>query len=150
MLRKVFLFGVLPLLGIFLVIQLGRAHDNPPVTEAAPLARAPQDVMATSCGDCHTNLTKWPWYSNVAPVSWLVQNDVDGGRSHLNFSEWDHPQPGLEEVVGKIVSGEMPPWKYTVRHSDAKLTDTEKQVLINGLRQLYATNPPPPGGEDDD
>ena len=155
MLKKVLLLGVGALVALFLLIQLvpyGRAHDNPPVTKAAALPPAAQKLMTTSCGDCHTNLSEGPWYSNVAPVSWLVQKDVDEGRDALNFSEWDKPQPALDEIVEKIQSGEMPPTKYTIIHGDAKLNSAQKATLVSGMRQLYATDPPAGikrGGEGD-
>jgi hypothetical protein len=77
----------------FLPIQAvpyGRSHGNPPTTAEprwdSPLTR---ELAARACFDCHSNLTSWPWYSNIAPVSWLIQRDVDGGRGSLNFSEWN-------------------------------------------------------------
>ena len=67
--------------------------SNPPVTQEPKWDSArTRQLAADSCFDCHSNLTKWRWYSNVAPMSWLVQSDVDGGRAALNFSEWDKPQ----------------------------------------------------------
>ena len=146
--KKVLLYGAAAVVAGFLLIQLvpyGRAHDNPPVTKAAVLPPAAQRVMAGSCGDCHSNLTTWPWYANVAPVSWLVQHDVDEGRDHLDFSQWDRPQPGLDEVVEQIASGSMPPSKYTILHPGASLSASEKATLIAGMRTLYATDPPPQG-----
>lgn len=149
MVKRVLLWGTVAVVALLLLIQLvpyGRAHDNPPVTKAAALPAAAQRVMATSCGDCHSNLTKWPWYTNVAPASWLVQKDVDEGRENLNFSEWNTPQPGLDDIVEQISSGEMPPTKYTILHPGAKLSGSEKTALLDGMRRLYATDPPPPGG----
>ena len=135
-------------LGLFLVIQLvpyGRDHANPPVTQAA-VFRSPvvQQLVTDSCSDCHSNLTKWPWYTNVAPASWLVQQDVDEGRTIMNLSRWDTPQPELDEVVEKIQSGEMPPLKYKVmpNHAAARLSDAQKRQLADGFRELYATQPP--------
>lgn len=151
MVKKILLWGAGGVVALFLLIQLvpyGRAHDNPPVTKAAALPPAARSVMASSCGDCHSNLTTWPAYSNVAPVSWLVQKDVDEGRQKLNFSEWDHPQPGLDEVIEKITSGEMPPTKYTILHPGAKLSAAEKATLVSGMRRLYAADPPPAGRAD--
>jgi len=145
MLKKVLLLGGGAIVALFLLIQLvpyGRAHDNPPVTKAAALPPAAQKIMTTSCGDCHSNLSTWPWYSNVAPASWLVQKDVDEGRDALNFSEWDKPQPALDEIIEKIQSGEMPPTKYTIIHGDAKLNSAQKATLVSGMRKLYATDPP--------
>lgn len=134
-------------LGLFVLIQLipyGRvSHTNPPVTQAAAWPPGPAKQLADqSCMDCHSNLTEWRWYSNIAPASWLIQNDVDGGRSALNFSEWDRTQPSASEAAGKVLSGEMPPLQYTLAHPSTKLSDTEKQQLADGLTKLYATDPP--------
>ena len=136
------------LVALLLVIQLvpyGRDHANPPVTKAAVFHSATVDQIVTdSCADCHSNLTKWPWYTNVAPASWLVMNDVKEGRTRLNLSEWNKPQPPLDEIVEKIQSGEMPPLKYKVmpNHSKARLSSKQKQELIAGFKQLYTTQPP--------
>ena len=68
----------------------GAAHSNPPVRRAAKWPAGPGEQLAErSCYDCHSNLTKWRWYSNVAPASWFVQHDVEEGRGNLNFSEWE-------------------------------------------------------------
>jgi hypothetical protein len=140
--------GVPAALALLLVIQLvpyGRDHKNPPVTHPAIFkSAAVRQIVADSCNDCHSNLTKWPWYTNVAPASWLVMNDVDGGRKVMNLSEWNKPQPQLNDLVDIIQSGEMPPLKYKImpNHSKARLSDTQKKELIAGFRQLYATQPP--------
>ncbi|MBJ7331303.1 MAG: heme-binding domain-containing protein [Solirubrobacteraceae bacterium] len=146
MVRTILKFGVPIVVGGLLLIQLvpyGRAHDNPPVTQAAQLSPAGQEILDTSCADCHSNLTDWRWYSNIAPASWLVTNDVNEGRSQLNFSEWDRPQPPLDELIEVIDEGEMPPLKYTLPHPSAKLSADEKTQLKRALTQLYATDPPP-------
>ncbi len=131
---------------VFLLIQLvpyGHAHSNPPVTKSPKFVGAQtEQLFNTSCGDCHSNLTDWKWYSYVAPASWLVQSDVDEGRGIMNFSEWDKPQPAVDELVEQISGGSMPPGKYTALHSDAKLSDTEKQTLIDGLIATYKSDPP--------
>lgn len=135
---------------MLLVIQLvpyGRDHDNPPVTQAAKWTDPEAKQLATeSCNDCHSNLTEWRWYSNVAPASWLVQSDVDEDREVLNFSEWDRGQPDLGELSETIEGGEMPPLKYSVLHSGSTLSDDEKATLLKGLAALDATDPSPPGG----
>jgi Haem-binding domain len=141
---------VLALVGLLLVIQLvpyGRDHGNPPVTRAAQWTDPAAEQLATeSCYDCHSNLTKWLWTSNIAPASWLVQNDVDGGRRTLNFSEWDRGQPELGDISEQISSGEMPPLQYTLVHSGSSLSDAEKATLVKGLEDLYRSDPPPLGG----
>lgn len=146
--RRLVGYAALAVAGLFLLIQLvpfGRDHANPPVTQAA-VFKSPkaQQLVADSCNDCHSNLTKWPWYTNVAPASWLVQQDVDEGRTIMNLSTWDKPQPELDEVVEAVQSGEMPPLKYKVmpNHSAARLSDKDKAELIAGFRQVYADQPP--------
>jgi hypothetical protein len=85
--------AVIALLALAQAVPYGRAHTNPPVTKE-PSWDSPRtrELASRACFDCHSNETRWRWYSNVAPVSWLVQRDVDGGRSAFNFSEWDKPQ----------------------------------------------------------
>jgi hypothetical protein len=135
--RRFFKWSGAGLILVFLLIQLvpyGRDHSNPPITQAIAWDSAQTEQLARqSCYDCHSNETTWPWYSNVAPVSWLVQRDVDEGRHKLNFSEWDRPQDESDEAAETIREGEMPPWYYTVLHRDANLTETEKQELIDGI-----------------
>ncbi len=141
--------GLLGAILLFVVIQLvpyGHNHTNPPVTQAMKFdSQQTQDLFTSACADCHSNLTTWPADSNVAPFSWLVVNDVNGGRDHLNVSEWDQPQeaePG--EVADAITSGEMPPLQYKILHSSARLSDAEKQQLATGLTKSIQQNPPGP------
>jgi hypothetical protein len=89
-------------------------------------------LFKRACFDCHGNQTVWPWYSHVAPVSWLVQRDVNGGRSHLNLTEWDHPQRHAKDVTNEVKSGDMPPWFYLPMHPATRLTEAEKQALTDG------------------
>jgi hypothetical protein len=71
----------------------------------------------------------------VAPVSWLVQRDVNGGRSHLNFTHWDGPQKHAKDVAEQVKEGEMPPWYYLPMHPAARLSDGEKRALIDGAEK---------------
>jgi hypothetical protein len=114
-------------------IPFGHDHSNPPVTKE-PAWDSPQtkDLIRRACFDCHSNQTEWRWYSYVAPVSWLVANDVSGGRRHLNFSEWDKPQRHAKDVDEQVRSGGMPLWFYLPLHPSAKLSDPEKAALIEG------------------
>lgn len=132
--------------GLLVVIQFvpyGRAHTNPPVVQE-PMWGSPQtrELARRACFDCHSNETVWPWYSNIAPVSWLIQHDVDEGRRKLNFSEWNRPQDELDEITEVIREGEMPPIYYVMLHPEAKLSQTEKETLIAGLRATVRQSPP--------
>lgn len=146
-LRRVLLVLALGALAVLLVIQLvpyGRDHANPPVTQQARMDPATQAVVTESCADCHSNRTRWPWYTNVAPMSWIAQSDVTGGRKNLNFSRWDTAQPSIEQVAKAISTGEMPPLKYRLlpNHAKARLNDAQRRALVAGLRRLYRTDPP--------
>jgi cytochrome c551/c552 len=128
----------------FLLIQLvpyGHDHTNPPVTgEPAWDSSATKALAQRACFDCHSNETAWPWYSNVAPVSWLLQRHVTEGRERLNFSTWGTGHQEVEHAARLIQQGEMPPWDYLVLHPDARLSDTEKQQLIDGLTRTFAAS----------
>lgn len=131
-------------LGLLIIIQFvpyGRNHTNPPVRQE-PVWDSPQTAALArrACFDCHSNQTVWPWYSNIAPVSWLVLRDVDEGRSKLNFSEWDLPQKDAEEAAEQVQKGEMPPWFYLPAHPQARLSTQEKQALIRGLQATTGSN----------
>jgi len=118
------------------LIPFGRTHTNPPDTkEPAWNSPVTRELIHRACFDCHSNKTVWPWYSNIAPVSWLVQRDVNGGRRHLNFSEWDLPQRHAKDVAEEVKQGEMPPWFYLPMHPAANLSEAEKQELIDGAEK---------------
>lgn len=126
--------GVLVVVGI--VIQFIPVNQtNPPIT--APLT-APADVQAVldrACMDCHSNATKWPWYSKIAPGAWLIAYDVNEGREHLNFSEFTSmsakdQKHAFEEIIEVIDEGEMPPPVYTPLHPEARLTDADKALVV--------------------
>jgi mono/diheme cytochrome c family protein len=144
--------GFAALLGGLLLIQVvpyGRAHDNPPVA-AEPLWDSSQtrDLAVRACFDCHSNETLWPWYSNVAPVSWLVQRDVDEGREEL-YSEWNRSQEG-EESAETVRESSMPPRSYLLTHPDARLTDAELAALADGLAATFGEERGDEDGENEE
>ena len=148
--RRRILIALGILAAVFVVLQLvpyGHDHGAPATTKRAQLDPAAARLARGACMDCHSNQTTWPWYSNVAPMSWLIQGDVDEGRAALNFSEWDRPQEGTEELIEVVEEGEMPPLTYTLLHPDARLTDEERATLIAALQVALADAPPP---SDDD
>lgn len=98
-------------------------------------------IITTSCYDCHSNETKYPWYSNIAPSSWFLKNHIDEGRKHLNFSTFATYEPKrqahkLEECIEMVEKNEMPVESYIVGHSDAQLTPEQKQALINYFKKV--------------
>jgi cytochrome c551/c552 len=124
--------GAVALLALAQLIPVG--HTNPP---AAGEIDAPPDVSAIlhrACYDCHSNETVWPWYSHVAPVSWLVASDVSEGRENVNFSEWGKltaaQRTKKQRKAGHEVSGgDMPEWYYVPMHSRARLSDADRKVI---------------------
>lgn len=92
-------------------------------------------ILKSACYDCHSNETKYPWYSYVAPVSWLVAKDTREGREELNFSTWQQYDmmeklEKLDDIAIEVGEGEMPMKIYTYIHSEAKLTDAQRQLII--------------------
>lgn len=126
---------------LLLVIQVFRPDRTNPRT-AAELSligssAAPPEVhqiLSSACLNCHSNQTVWPWYSHVAPFSWLIADDVKRGRLDLNFSEWNRYEAGekshlLEEMAEILREGDMPPWSYRLAHSEARLSESEVATL---------------------
>lgn len=146
--RKRLIFMILGLVlvcgvGVFGVIQLipyGKAHQNPPVVQE-PAWDSPQTraLAQRACFDCHSNETIWPWYSNIAPVSWLVQRDVDEGRAKVNFSEWGQRRQETDDLIKVLRKGSMPPNIYLVQHPDAGLTAQEKTQLMSGFQNTFGS-----------
>ena len=129
--------------GLLLAIQLvpyGWNHTNPAVV-AEPKWDTPRtrELFFRACADCHSNATKWPLYSRIAPVSWLVYNDVQEGREHLNISEWNRPQKDADEASEKLQEGEMPLPIYLPLHPEARLSPAEKADLVAGLAATLGT-----------
>jgi hypothetical protein len=119
------------------LVPYGRDHGNPPVVTDAPWATPEGRRLAVAaCYDCHSNETVWPAYSYVAPVSWLVQHDVDEGRDKLNFSNWGAAGNEVDELAEVVEEGSMPPRSYTILHPDARLSEEEKAALIRELEAL--------------
>jgi heme-binding protein len=119
--------------GVLQLVPYGRDHTNPPVLgEPAWDSAATRATAVVACFDCHSNQTQWPWYSNIAPASWLIQHDVDEGRQALNFSEWTRGQEGGESAEA-VSEGQMPPFTYILTHPAAKLSDAQRTAFIQGL-----------------
>lgn len=135
--KKILIAVLIVIVAGALLIQLapyGRDHTNPPVTQEAPWpSPEARELAVRACYDCHSNATVWPWYSNIAPVSWLVQHDVDEGRRRLNFSTWNQGRQEKEDMVRSVQNGSMPRWFYVPLHPSASLSASEKQQLIQAL-----------------
>lgn len=139
------LFLLLLVVGLAIqVIPYGRDHDNPlTVKQVEWDSPETRSLASGACMDCHSNLTAWPWYTNVAPISWLTSRDVEEGRAKLNFSEWQRPQEAdLQSVVDAIREEQMPPLQYRLVHANARLTAAERQKLETGIIKTWKSDPP--------
>jgi hypothetical protein len=123
--------------GIFALMQAipyGRTHSNPRVVQEPPWdSPRTRELAVRACFDCHSNETKWPWYANVAPMSWVVQRDVEYAREVVNFSTWNQPFDVASYSGQSVILGTMPPLKYRMAHPEAKLTREELLELSRGL-----------------
>jgi Haem-binding domain len=138
MAKKIILIIVVAGIVLFGLIQLvpfGRNHANPPIVQEiqwdSPETRA---LAERACFSCHSNRTVWPWYSNIAPSSWLLAMDVTEGRDHMNFSDWGNRPRSAEEIARQIERSNMPPGRYLALHPEARLSAEERAQLIAGFR----------------
>ena len=142
-LLRVLKWLVIALLVIFVGIQFIRpARTNPvidqPQTIEAHVQMSPEvsSILARSCNDCHSNKTVWPWYTNVAPVSWWLSNHVNEGRHELNMSEWgrlprDRQERKLRQMCDEVTDGMMPLSSYLPMHPTARLSEQDKKTLCD-------------------
>lgn len=149
---KVLKVLLLLLLAAFIVIQFWRIDkSNPEFDQSMDLismTNPPTEVaqmLRSACYDCHSNETIWPWYSNMAPTSWMLEQHVEDGRDNINFSYWGEFDAEdkiyiLEEMIEEIEEAEMPLPGYLITHSDAKLSEAQTQLLIDWLRSQQTLN----------
>jgi len=109
-------------------------RTNPPITWDISAPENVSAILRTSCYDCHSNESRWPWYSYIAPVSYFIASDVNEGRKHLNFSEWDKydekkKEKKLDGIIEMVTEGEMPLTTYLMIHKDAKLDTVKINIL---------------------
>ena len=124
------------------------AQSNPPVTGELAASSAVKSILRDACYDCHSNETSWPWYSKLAPASWLVHYDVTEGRKRLNFSRWDAytDDPGtliqkLENIQKAIRAEDMPPWYYRLLHPKSRLSESQRDTVARwATAQLTASH----------
>jgi mono/diheme cytochrome c family protein len=138
MFKKIFLTLVV----LFIAIQFvpyGKDHTNPKV-ESQPQWDTPKtkQLFMRACGDCHSNETKWPSYSDIAPISWFIAAHIDEGREHFNVSMWNiqKKQKG-DEAAEEVEEGDMPLSSYLLAHPEARLNNAEKEALIQGLKNTF-------------
>ena len=124
------------------------SSDNPNFVLAFEKETQPSDevkmLLKSSCYDCHSNDTEYPWYSNIAPVSYWLAEHIEHGKEELNFSDWENysakkKDHKLEELVEEVEEGEMPLNSYTWAHKEAQLTPEQREALIAWAKKARAS-----------
>jgi Haem-binding domain len=134
---RIISISLLGLIGIASVLTPPAKSGNAggPLLSGARIDPRVLAIIERSCRDCHSETTHYPWYSYVAPVSWLIQSDVDGGRQHLNLSHWsDYPllrrERSLSEIANQVKDGGMPLPQYTLLHRSARLSAADANAIF--------------------
>jgi hypothetical protein len=142
-LRKLLKWTAIVLVVLFVGIQIKRpARTNPPVDQLQTIETHTQmtpqvkEILDRSCSDCHTNKTVWPWYTNVAPISWWIADHVNQGRQNLSLSEWakldrDRQDRKLRQICEEVEDAAMPWPSYLPMHPKAKLSEQDKKTLCD-------------------
>ena len=142
--KKVLIF----LLVVLVIMQFFRIDKTNPKVEKAKdliaITNPPaviEKMLRSACYDCHSNETKYPWYSNVAPVSWVLADHIKEGREYLNFSKWgdyseDKANHKLHECEEEVEHKEMPIKGYTLTHGDADLSDEQREKLADWFKSI--------------
>lgn len=135
---------IVGLVGIQIIPTKLNQSDELPKTDFMLVNDVPKQVekiIKTSCYDCHSNNTDYPWYNKVQPVAWFLEDHIEHGKEELNFNEWDElsarrKNSKLKSIINQIKDGEMPFWSYTVMHRDAKLLEIGKKEVIAYMNKL--------------
>lgn len=135
-------------LGLIVIIQFIRPtkNNNPEVSanqiySMYATSNEVKTILDKACNDCHSNVTKYPWYNNIQPIAWFVSHHVNEGKEHLNFSEFGAYNPKrqskkLDEVIDEVKEGGMPLSSYTLIHTNAKLSQEEKTTLTQWAQSI--------------
>ena len=139
LINKIAVIGFAVLVISIQFIPVERTNPVMNKTLEIPAPAEIRSILTKSCYDCHSNQTKWPFYSYIAPISWLVTHDVEEGRNELNFSEWQslsekQKVKKQEKIIEEVSEDKMPLPVYLLMHSSAELTEGEKDMLKNWLK----------------
>ncbi len=127
------------LFGVIQFIPYGKEKHNPPVVAEPKWDSAKtKEIFMRACADCHSHQTKYPWYSSIAPISWMMANHIEEGREHFNVSMWGiQKKNDGDEAAKEVEEGEMPLTSYLLAHPEARLSQEEKQLFIEGLKKTF-------------
>jgi hypothetical protein len=148
---KIVKISLLGLLIVLVIIQFFHPKRNISTAKSpdniAAVYSVPDNVssiLSKACNDCHSNNTRYPWYSNIQPVAWWLNDHVKEGKRELNFDDFKNyvvarQYRKMEEVIDEVKKGDMPLTSYTLIHTDAKLNDQEKSALITWAESIRST-----------
>lgn len=148
--RKTFNTIIIILIAVFIIAQFFGPEENTyqqvPDTDIAKVENVPSEVMnilKTSCYDCHSNNTTYPWYDKITPVNYYLAEHIEDGKRHLNYSEWGNlsqkrKNHKMEETEEMIEKGEMPLRSYLWLHNDAKLSEAQAKTLTNWVKDYLS------------
>ena len=140
MVRKILRWAALVLLVLFAGMQLKQPdRTRPPVETVVGALAEVQEILRRACYDCHSHETRWPWYGYVAPVSWWLDGHIRDARGHMNLSRWPahdrrEERHIFKEIREQIIKDEMPLKSYRIMHAGARLSDADKEILMNWAR----------------
>lgn len=138
---------LLGIIVVLVIIQFVRPEknqskeENNSITTVMQIPDNVKEIIKTSCADCHSNYTKYPWYSEIAPVSWYLAQHVNEGKEHLNFSEWvaynkDQKEHILKDLEEELEEFKMPLKSYLLVHKEAKLSSSQYKILLNWVKTI--------------
>ena len=142
--KKVAIFSSILLIGIQFIPANKNQREMDAKTDFLSLYKAPKNMVKkikSSCYDCHSNNTHYPWYSNIQPGAWFMEHHINEGKKELNFSEFGNyskrrKKAKLKSIISQIEDDKMPLWSYTLIHQNAKISEGEKQQLINWFTKV--------------
>jgi hypothetical protein len=142
--KIILLILLIVFVGIQFIPTKHNQSESVPNTDFMVVNNVPQNIynsLQTSCYDCHSNNTSYPWYNKVQPVAWFLENHIEEGKAELNFSEWDNysnrrKKSKLKSIVSQIKDNKMPLSSYTFIHKEAVLDNTKRQEILNYITEL--------------
>ncbi len=142
--KIILLILLIVFVGIQFIPTKRNQSESIPNTDFMVVNNVPQNIynsLQTSCYDCHSNNTSYPWYNKVQPVAWFLENHIEEGKAELNFSEWDNysnrrKKSKLKSIVSQIKDNKMPLSSYTFIHKEAVLDNTKRQEILNYITEL--------------
>ena len=140
---------LLGILVLFVIAQFIRPDKNIQSQPAEPFefyketntSQEIQQILKTSCNDCHSNYTEYPWYSHITPINFFLASHIEDGKKHLNFSEWssyenERKEHKMEEIEEMVKKKEMPLPSYLIIHKDAELSESQMEALVDWAKEV--------------